>query len=105
MRRNFFAFTVIEATMSELQNSSKSGDLSRLHASTCLSMTHFINGHHCPKLAQQIVHQLHRLLSHPELHHQPESREMYLEMLDYWQNITRRLLAQHKDQIHAEVYH
>ena len=42
-------------------------EISQLHATTCLSMTQFINGRHCPKLANSIVHQLSLLLAHPDL--------------------------------------
>lgn len=80
-------------------------DFSLLHASTCLSMTRFINGHHCPKLAQQIVHQLNRLLSHPGLNQLPDSRDMYLQMLDHWQKIAHQLLEQKNTGTHAVVYH
>jgi len=41
-------------------------ELTQLHAATCLLMTRFINGRHCPKLAHLIVHQLGHLLAHPD---------------------------------------
>jgi len=67
-------------------------DVAQIHAATCLLMTQFINGHHNPKLAQLIVQQLSRLLSHPELEHSASSRDMYLQLLEHWQTVTGLLL-------------
>lgn len=91
--------------MPESKTQSANTDLSLLHASTCLSMTRFINGHHCSKLAQHIVHQLNRLLSHPDLNQLPDSRDMYLQMLDHWQKIAHQLLEQKNVEVRAVVYH
>ena len=63
-----------------------------LHATTCLLMTRFINGHHCPKLSQQIVSQLQQLLNQPASTQQARSREMYRQLLAHWQAVTRQLL-------------
>ena len=78
--------------------------LSHLHANTCLLMTRFINGHHCPKLAQMIVSQLGHLLTHPQLEQLPDSRNVYQQLLEHWQSVTRQLL-EHKTQRHKIVYH
>lgn len=80
-------------------------DLTRLHAATCLSMTQFINGRHCPKLAHQIVQQLNQLLAHPELNQGPGSRDTYLQLLEHWQKISAQLLEQRHSQRLATVYH
>lgn len=79
-------------------------ELSRLHASTCLSMTRFINGHHCPKLAQQIVAQLNQLLAHPELN-VSGSRDTYLLLLEHWRKISAQLREQHDSPKQPVVYH
>lgn len=57
-------------------------------------MTRFINGYHCPKLAQLIVQKLRHLLAHPELEQIPSSRDMYKQLLDHWQYVTHFLLEQ-----------
>lgn len=67
-------------------------ELTHLHAMTCLLMTQFINGRHCPKLAHRIVSQLALLLSHPQLEHTAASRDMYLQLHDHWQRVTGLLL-------------
>ncbi|MBL1264868.1 hypothetical protein [Candidatus Methylomicrobium oryzae] len=81
------------------------GELARLHAATCLSMTRFINGHQCPKLAHMIVHQLNQLLTHPELEPVSNARDMYLQMLEHWQKIAAQLLEQQHARKTAAVYH
>ncbi|MGR9087206.1 MAG: hypothetical protein ACU841_09045 [Gammaproteobacteria bacterium] len=91
--------------MLESNTTLERGELSLLHASTCLSMTRFINGHHCPKLAQQIVQQLNRLLSHPELNPVSGSRDMYLQLLGHWQTITAQLLEQQGSRRKSTAYH
>jgi len=79
-------------------------DSAELHAATCVLMTRFINGHHCPKLAHIIVQQLQRLLTHPALEHVPTSREMYLQLLEHWQNVST-LLLEHKAAQSRSLYH
>lgn len=69
-------------------------ELTQLHATACLLMTRFINGHHCPKLAHLIIQQLGHLLAHPELEKIPASRAMYQQLLEHWQNVTGLLLEQ-----------
>ncbi|MGR9035199.1 MAG: hypothetical protein ACU83O_01215 [Gammaproteobacteria bacterium] len=68
--------------------------LAHLHASTCLLMTRFINGHHCPNLSHRIVQNLRNLLVHPESEQNPSAREMYQQLLEHWQNVTSFLLEQ-----------
>ncbi len=80
-------------------------DITQLHAATCLLMTRFINGHHCPKLAHVIVQQLQRLLTHPAVAHVPASQEMYRPLLEHWQSVCLTLLAQKKNQPTPSVYH
>lgn len=78
-------------------------DISQLHAATCLLMTRFINGHHCPKLAHVIVHQLQQLLAHPQ--QTPDSREMYLKLLEHWQSVCSGLLEQKQPEQPNYRYH
>ncbi|MDO9105948.1 MAG: hypothetical protein Q7U57_13425 [Methylovulum sp.] len=84
---------------------SEKTELTSLHAATCLSMTQFINGHHCPKLAHLIVHQLRLLVGHPELEHSPASREMYQKLLTHWQEVTAYLLEQQAARQPLPNYH
>lgn len=69
-------------------------DMSQLHAATCLLMTRFINGYHCPKLAHVIVHQLQKLLVHPATQKNEDSREMYRQLLEHWQNVSSSLVEE-----------
>lgn len=78
-------------------------DMSQLHAATCLMMTRFINGHHCPKLAHVIVHQLQQLLTHPR--QTQDSRDMYLQLLEHWQGVSSSLLEQKPDARRTGLYH
>ncbi|MGJ0430671.1 hypothetical protein [Methylobacter sp.] len=80
-------------------------ELAKLHATICLSMTHFINGRHGPKLAHSIVHQLSLLLAHPDLERIPSSRELYQQLLDHWQKVTARLLEQQSAHEPRPIYH
>lgn len=91
--------------MIEPSLTTRKDELALLHAATCLSMTQFINGHQCPKLAHMIVHQLNQLLAHPELDAAPKSREMYLQLLEHWQKTVAQLLEQRKARKAAAVYH
>lgn len=65
-----------------------------LHLTTCTLMTSFINGHHCPKLAHLIVHQLGQLLSFSRSLQITTNQEMYVQLLEHWQNVTQQLLEQ-----------
>lgn len=78
-------------------------DMSQLHAATCLMMTRFINGHHCPKLAHVIVHQLQQLLAHPQ--QTQDNRDMYLQLLEHWQSVSSSLLEQRPSSHRTSLYH
>jgi len=80
-------------------------ELPHLHAATCLLMTQFINGRHCPKLAHLIVQQLSSLLTHPELEQFPDSRNMYQQLLEHWQKVTALLLEQQAVGQRQSQYH
>lgn len=80
-------------------------ELIRLHAATCFSMTQFINGHHCPKLAHLIVHQLSHLVAHPDLEQVSVSREMYVQLLEHWQKVTACLLEPQSVREPPSKYH
>lgn len=80
-------------------------ELTQLHATTCVFMTRFINGHHCPKLSHLIVQNLGHLLAHPALQRIPTSREMYQQLLEHWQNMTHYLLEQRAVRQKAGRYH
>ncbi|MDD2802257.1 MAG: hypothetical protein PHE96_12445 [Methylococcales bacterium] len=80
-------------------------ELPQLHAATCLLMTQFINGRHCPKLAHLIVQQLSSLLAHPELEQFPDSRNMYQQLLEHWQKVTALLLEQQAVGQRQSQYH
>jgi hypothetical protein len=80
-------------------------ELTQLHAATCLSMTQFINGRHCPKLAHFIVHQLSLLLAHPDLAQISAGRELYQQLLEHWQKVTAHLLEQRTARERQPIYH
>lgn len=80
-------------------------ELTQLHLTTCVLMTRFINGHHCPKLAHMIVRQLGCLVTHPQLEKLPTTREMYQQLLEHWQNVTRQLLEEKSNRRQRTVYH
>lgn len=80
--------------------------LQNLHVSTCMLMTRFINGHHCPKLSHTIVHKLRQLLSFSQSIQMPTNQEMYTELLEHWQSVTEQLLEQKaKQKITVRHYH
>lgn len=91
--------------MLELKPASEMSELGRLHAATCMSMTQFINGHQCPKLAQRIVRQLNQLVEHPELDQGSGTRNMYLQLREHWQKITTQLQEQRGNPKPTLVYH
>lgn len=68
--------------------------LQDLHVATCMLMTRFINGHHCPKLAHSIAQKLSQLLSYSQTAQNSTNREMYSELLDHWQKVTKQLSEQ-----------
>lgn len=80
-------------------------NISGLHAATCLLMTRFINGYQCPKLAHVIVHHLQKLLAHPATQENADSREMYLQLLEYWQNVSSSLIEQKQVENKPRIYH
>lgn len=86
-------------------NPANKQDISQLHAATCLMMTRFISGHHCPKLAHIIVQQLQRLLAHPVTQQTSDSREIYLQLLEHWQTVCAELLKQKQAHQPSHIYH
>lgn len=80
-------------------------DMTHLHAVTCLLMTRFINGHHCPKLAHAIVQKLQQLLAHPATQQLPDTRDMYLQLLEHWQNVCSMLLEQKSVRRQSHLFH
>jgi hypothetical protein len=73
------------------------------HAATCLLMTRFISGHHCPKLAHLIAEQLARLLNQPNL--LPENRVLYQNLLQHWQALSLQLMQRRDSKPHAPSLH
>ena len=78
-------------------------ELRQLHAATCALMTRFINGHHCPKLAQLIVQHLDRLLAHPHLI--SGSRTMYRQLEEHWRSVANLLTEQQQTPHRNETFH
>lgn len=78
-------------------------ELTQLHATTCALMTRFINGHHCPKLAQLIVQHLHHLLAHPHLI--SSSRTMYRQLEEHWRSVASSLTEQQGKPNNSEKLH
>lgn len=78
-------------------------ELTQLHATTCMLMTRFINGHHCPKLAQLIVQHLGRLLAHPDLIF--GSRTMYRQLEEHWRSVAIMLTEQRGKPHYREHFH
>jgi hypothetical protein len=66
-------------------------DVSHLHAATCLAITQFMQGRRCPCLANRIVLLLQYLATHPDLPLTSTSKDLYLNLLDYWQQVNREL--------------
>jgi hypothetical protein len=91
--------------MQQQQYTPEKTELIRLHAATCFSMTQFINGHHCPKLAHLIVRQLSLLVAHPDLEAVSASRDMYLQLLEHWQKVTSHLLEQQAIRSQTAKFH
>lgn len=78
----------------EIMQTQQIQQLQDLHVSTCMLMTRFINGHHCPKLSHSIVHKLGQLICFSRAIEMRTNQEMYLELLDHWQKVTSQLLEQ-----------
>jgi len=91
--------------MPKSQSDVQNGELARLHAATCVSMTQFIQGHQCPKLARMIVRQLNLLLTHPELEPASKTRDMYRQLLEHWQKITAQLFEERNTRKNSVIYH
>ncbi|MFZ2452391.1 MAG: hypothetical protein WAW36_17935 [Methylovulum miyakonense] len=91
--------------MLQRQSISDKTELIRLHSATCLSMTQFINGHHCPKLSHLIVQQLSLLVAHPDLERVSNSRDIYQQLLEHWQKVTAYLLEQRAARGHPSKFH
>jgi len=80
-------------------------EINQLHAATCMMMTRFINGHHCPKLANVIVQQLKQLLAHPATQGLSDSREMYSQLLLHWQEVSSSLSTPKTSHRASYLYH
>ncbi len=80
-------------------------EITQLHAATCLMMTRFIDGDHCPKLAHVIVQQLQRLLNHPQTQQAPESSGLYRQLLDHWLNVSNSLSTPQKKSSEKYLFH
>jgi hypothetical protein len=90
--------------MSDQLDSITTADVSHLHAATCLAITQFTQGLRCPCLANRIVLLLQYLATHPELPLTSTSKELYLNLLDYWQQVNRELKLRHQQEL-ALVFH
>jgi hypothetical protein len=75
-------------------------DLTQLRAATSLMMTHFINGHHYPRLVHMIMQRLQQLLAHPSTEQITGSREIYVQLLEHWQTIYNNLLTQNEARLY-----
>ena len=91
----------------ELQQLLEVQQLQDLHVATCMLMTRFINGHHCPKLAHSIVYKLGQLLSFSQSISVQiaTNQEMYLELLDHWKKVTHQLSEQQIAKQNTTVRH
>ncbi|MGR8931782.1 MAG: hypothetical protein ACU836_14180 [Gammaproteobacteria bacterium] len=87
------------------QNNIAKHEVSQLHAATCVMMTRFISGQHCPKLANVIVQQLRQLVEHPATQRLPESRDMYSQLLKHWLEVSSSLTDKTQFQQPSYLYH
>lgn len=67
--------------------------LAQLHALLCFLMTRFYQDRSA-KTAQFIVSHIRLVIEHPEVRHSEEHVFLYRELLQHWQQTTRRLLRQ-----------
>lgn len=67
----------------------------KLHATLCFLMTKF-HYHQCPQSAQFIVRHISLMIEHPDVADLANSRTLYLQLQQQWQNITGSLLEQRK---------
>lgn len=77
--------------MADQHDSIATADVTHLHAATCLAITQFTQGRHCPCLANRIVLLLQYLATHPDLPLTSTSKDLYLNLLEYWQQVKREL--------------
>ena len=66
-------------------------EVSQLHAATCLAITQFQQGRHCPCLAKRIVNLLRYLATHPDLPLTTTSKNLYLNLLEHWERVSAEL--------------
>ncbi len=84
--------------MSESNDFMPKADPSHLHAATCLAMTQFMQGRRCPCLANRIVLLLQYLATHPDLPLSAPSKDIYLNLLDYWRQVNSELKQLNREQ-------
>jgi hypothetical protein len=77
----------------KLNNENNSDNLSfvKLHSILCFLMTQF-HKDHSPHLAQYIVSHINLIIEHPDAVHFPDCSNLYLGLLQQWQNITSDIL-------------
>ncbi len=81
--------------MSDLMHTLAAKDeLIDLQASAGVLMTRFIELEGCPKLAHLIVHQLQKVLVHPQLRGLPETQNIYRRLLAHWQTVSSEFHGQ-----------
>ena len=85
--------------MSDQLDSITNADVSHLHAATCLAITQFTQGRRCPCLANRIVLLLQYLATHPDLPLTSTSKDLYLNLLDYWQQVNRELKQRNQQEL------
>lgn len=90
--------------MSDSKYSMTKVDVSHLHATTCLAITQFTQGRHCPCLANRIVLLLQYLATHPDLPLTSTSKDLYLNLLDHWQQVNRELKERNKQEFNLIVH-
>jgi hypothetical protein len=80
-------------------------ELSQLHAATCLAITQYNQGRQCPCLANRIVLLLKYLITHPDLPLTQASKDVYLNLLDHWQEVSDQFKEQQYQQNAKRLYH
>ena len=90
--------------MVKQHDSITTADVGHLHAATCLAITQFNQGRQCPCLANRIVLLLQYLATHPDLPLTSTSKDLYLNLLDYWQQVNKELKLR-TQQESALVFH
>jgi hypothetical protein len=81
-------------------------ELVGLQASAEVLMTRFIELGGCPKLAHLIVHQLQKILAHPQLQSLTETQNIYRRLIMHWQIVSSEVNAQRntREQL-SNVFH